>query len=139
MLLELSHWFMEMSLREGLLLVLGQVLWGRDFGKVEGVLLLDKLLVLLGIGGRPCFDALTTTVPEIPGDGAGPKSSDGANKGQGVRGRLDVMYADTTDRSTLLSTLLPVSTSVSSAPTRASTLSRKGGTREEVRESEWFP
>lgn len=67
-------------------------------------------------------------------------SSGGADNGRDVCGRLDFMYADTTVRSTLLPgfTLLPVSTSVSSAPIRASTLSRKGGMREELLLREWL-
>ena len=135
MLLELSHWFTEVSLREGLFLSFRRVLiWGRDFGMVEGVLLLDKLLVLFGTGGRPALGALTTEKIPGPDGAAGPMSSVGDNEGPGVRGRLDLMYADTTVRSTLL----PVSTSVSSAPTRVSTLSRKGGRREDVREREWL-
>lgn len=67
-------------------------------------------------------------------------SSGGADNGRDVCGRLDFMYADTTVRSTLLPgfTLLPVSTSVSSAPIIASTLSRKGGMREELLLREWL-
>lgn len=57
-------------------------------------------------------------------------SSGGADSGRGVSGRLDLMYADTTERSTLLVTLSPVSTSVSSAPIRVSTFSRSGCVRE---------
>lgn len=50
------------------------------------------------------------------------------------------MYADTTERSAQLPrfTLTPVSTSVSSAPTRASTLRRNGGTREGLLLREWL-
>lgn len=59
-------------------------------------------------------------------------SSGGADSGRGLSGKLDLMYADTTDRSTLLPgfTVSPVSTSVSSAPIRVSTFSRNGCTRE---------
>lgn len=67
-------------------------------------------------------------------------SSGGADNGREVCGRLDLTYADTTVRSTLLpgSTLFPVSTSVSSAPIRVSTLTRKGGMREELLFREWL-
>ena len=67
-------------------------------------------------------------------------SSGGADDGLQVCGRLDLMYADTTVKSTLLPafTWSPVSTSVSSAPIRASTLSRKGGMREDLRFREWL-
>lgn len=69
-----------------------------------------------------------------------PTSSGGADNGRDSCGRLDFMYADTTERSTLLPglTLSPVSTSVSSAPIRASTLSRKGGTKDEPLLREWL-
>lgn len=67
-------------------------------------------------------------------------SSGGADNGREICDRLGLMYADTTVRSTLLPglTLFPVSTSVSSAPTRASTLRRKGGMREERLLREWL-
>lgn len=67
-------------------------------------------------------------------------SSGGADSGRDVGGRLGLMYADTTERSTLPPgfTLVPVSTLVSSAPIRASTLRRKGGTREQLLLKEWL-
>lgn len=67
-------------------------------------------------------------------------SSGGADNGRDVCSRLDFRYADTTERSTPLPgfTLSPVSTSVSSAPINASTLSRNGGTRELLLWREWL-
>lgn len=141
MLLELSHWFRETSLRDGAVLVFRQLLWGCDLSKVDGVLFEDRLLVLTGTGGLPKVDAFVTALPETPGERGGLLSSDGADNGREVRGRLGLMYADTTEMSTprpestlfSVSTLSPVSTSVSSAPISASRFSRKGGIREELR------
>lgn len=125
---------MEMSLEDGAALLFRLLLCGRDPKNAEGVFLTEKLL-----GVRPRVADLQV-FSGTTGEREGPMSSGGADKGREVCGRLDLMYADTTVRSTLLPgfTLSPVSTSVSSAPTRASTLSRKGGTSEALRLREWL-
>lgn len=109
------------------------VLWIRDPNKVEGVPLVVKLF-----GSRPSVAALSAFSGML-GERDAPTSSGGADNGR-VCGRLDLMYADTTVRSTVLLgfTLFPVSTSVSSAPIRASKLRRKGGMREELLLREWL-
>lgn len=139
MLLELSNWLRVMgSLREGWPLRGKKALLGRGRCRVEGMLLEEaRLLVLMGTGGRPSVDALGLT---LAWDGEEVGSRGGAERGRGGVGLRLLEYADTTDRSTMLpaSTFIPVSTSVSSAPIRASTLRRKGGTREELREWEWL-
>lgn len=124
---------LETSLRDGAALVFAPGLWIRSPNKLEGV------LVVKLAGVRPSVAALWP-FSGMPGEKEGPISSDGADKCRYVCGRLDFMYADTTDRSTLLPgfTLSPVSTSVSSAPIRASTLSRKGGMREGLLWREWL-
>lgn len=93
-------------------------------------MLLERPFVLVMADIRPRVAALG-----ILGDCGGVMSSGGADDG-----RPDLRYAETTERSTLSSglTLFPVSTSVSSAPMRASTLRRKGGMREEVRLKDWL-
>lgn len=130
MMLQLSDWFVETSLRDGAVLVVTPL----HPITVMTVLLMEKLF-----GIRPSVAALRV-LSGTSGEMEGLMSSGGADNGRQVSGRLVWMYADTTERSTLLAgvTLFPVSTSVSSAPTRASTLSRKGGMREERLFRDWL-
>lgn len=92
--------------------------------------LLERPFVLETAGIRLSVAALG-----MLGERGGVVSSGGADDG-----RPDLRYAETTERSMSASglTLFPVSTSVSSAPMRASTLRRKGGMREEVRLKDWL-
>lgn len=118
--LQLSEWFGETSLREG-----------RFPDELQPPMAEKTLRV------RPSVAALKES---SAGAAEGSPSSGGADNGRDVCSRLDFRYADTTERSTPLPgfTLFPVSTSVSSAPIRASTLRRNGGTRELLLCREWL-